>query len=195
MCQRILGVWAIVLGLGWGEAQAGPMFNISYSDGSSTLTGFIETAVASGPIGLADIVSWAFSSTGPVTFAISSAANGTTAVCDLISCFSVVASELDFDFSSRIPDDPFAQFTSTSGSSGITFSDSIDAPDFGAVEWHAVVSDKFVSASVVPGSSAVGFVALNGAAPEPSSISLIALVLTGLGFARKHSRGQRSNPI
>src|SRR5438477_12988117 len=102
MKPRVLALIVIgLIGAMSPVAQAIPItYNLSFTNGTDTLTGSITTDGTIGGIFAADIVAWSFTDTGPKAFSMSSAGPNFIQCQGTGGCFTASASTLTFDFSS-----------------------------------------------------------------------------------------------
>jgi hypothetical protein len=116
MKAKILGWTAIwLLGAVGAIAQAVPIpitYDLSFTNGSNSLSGTITTDGTIGAINAANITAWSFTQTGPLPFSISSVVAGDQSQClqATTGCFTASPSSLSFKFESTVSNNPYAEF-------------------------------------------------------------------------------------
>src|SRR6476469_11185406 len=115
MKPRVLALIAIgFIGAMSPVAQAVPItYDLSFTNGTDTLTGSITTDGTIGGIFEANILAWSFTDTGPTAFSMSSASPNFIQCQGAGGCFTASSSTLTFDFLSTTHLDPEALFLAT----------------------------------------------------------------------------------
>jgi PEP-CTERM motif len=193
MKPNIVGLAALaLLGAAGPIAHAASItYDSSFTDGSNTLTGTIQTNGTLGAITATDITAWAFTVTGPDAISINSSAPGGTLACNAITCFTASAASLTFDFASTTAIDTFADFTGVVGLVGTGHPDPTSPP----LIFSCAGNSSYDCTSGFTNSysfNANGEVAIAAAVPEPSTLSLLALGLAGASLVKRRKPAVRS---